>query len=265
MRVRYRAALSTLVLGMFLCGRVIAAVQDTVRGDVAADSAVAPAVGPARAAADSAASGERTAADSAERPALRRVADSTVTEWQAERAFAYANDPRYWRREDRNEKRDSRLWTLLTGKWAGRILLFLLGAILLYAILRIIADNNLQLFYRSPKRQAAPIANHEPSPIEDDLEGRLQQYLQAGDYRQAVRYLYLMSLRLLNERGLITYHQEATNREYWQQLGETPQGPPFRDLTMIYEKVWYGEFPLGDPLFRRVQQFFEDFYKTVRA
>jgi hypothetical protein len=48
-------------------------------------------------------------------------------------------------------------------------------------------------------------------------------------------------------------------------MAATPQGSAFRDLTMIYEKVWYGEFPLGDPLFLRLHQFFEDFYKTVRA
>jgi hypothetical protein len=144
------------------------------------------------------------------------------------------------------------------------IILFILGGILLYAIVRIILANRLQLFYRRQKRPMVAKPEEEDSP-EDDLEGRLMHFMQIKDYRQAVRYLYLKTLRLLNDRGMIRYHQESTNQEYWAQLRATPQGAPFRDLTTIYEKVWYGEFPLGDMLFNRLHQYFEDFYKTVRA
>jgi hypothetical protein len=108
-------------------------------------------------------------------------------------------------------------------------------------------------------------AGEEEGLVEDDLEGRLTHFMQIKDYRQTVRYLYLKTLRLLNDRGLIRYHQEATNQEYWRQLSATPQGGPFGDLVLIYEKVWYGEFPLGDALFTRLHQYFEDFYKSVRA
>jgi hypothetical protein len=143
-------------------------------------------------------------------------------------------------------------------------ILFLMGGILLYAITRIIVANRLQLFYRPPRREVF-VKTEEGSSPEDDLEGRLTHFMQTKDYRQAVRYLYLKTLRLLDDRGMIRYHQESTNQEYWRQLSATPQGGPFRDLVLIYEKVWYGEFPLGDALFIRLHQYFEDFYKSVRA
>lgn len=271
MRVLRRAMLTTLVLGTLLYDHAFAQVLDTSRAEESADSVVAPAADSTRAAdstqatPDSPAAGSQTLAAKPERPVLRKVPDATVTEWQAERAYAYANDPGYWQQpRDPGQNQDSWLARLLRSKLTEYFVLVLLGAILLYAIFRIVADNNLQLFYRSPKRRTATV-QHDPSPIEDDLEGKFHQHLQAGEYRQAVRYLYLMSLRLLDEKGLITYHPDATNREYWRQLGEAPQGAPFRDLTVIYEKVWYGEFPLGDLVFRRVHRYFEDFYKTVPA
>ena len=149
-------------------------------------------------------------------------------------------------------------------QWLEYLLLFICGGLLVFAIVKIVTQNNLQFFYRAAKRQPAA-SGEDPIAQEDDLEGRLQHYLQTRDYRQAVRYLFLKSLRLLDDRGLIRYHQEATNHEYWRQLSQTPQAKPFRNLTLIYEKVWYGEFPLGSPLFEQVHQFFEDFYKTVRA
>jgi hypothetical protein len=80
-----------------------------------------------------------------------------------------------------------------------------------------------------------------------------------------VRYLYLKSLRLLSDRGLIHLHQESTNREYLAQLGSNAHRGLFNDLTIAYEKVWYGEFPLSDGQFGRLHQYFEDFYKTVRS
>jgi hypothetical protein len=125
--------------------------------------------------------------------------------------------------------------------------------------------NRLQLFYRPPKRLAPVKSGEEEDLTEDDLEGQLTHFIQIKDYRQAVRYLYLKTLRLLNDGGMIRYHQESTDQEYWQQLKATPQGGPFRDLITIYENVWYGEFPLGDAVFVRVRAYFEDFYKSVRA
>jgi hypothetical protein len=85
------------------------------------------------------------------------------------------------------------------------------------------------------------------------------------DYRQATRYLYLISLSLLNEKGLIRWHPEATNHEYILQLRGSAWESPFRYLTGLYEKVWYGEFPLGETQFSRLRVYFDNFYKTVPA
>jgi Domain of unknown function (DUF4129) len=196
---------------------------------------------------------------------VRTIPDSVVRQWQKDKDFAYANDPAYWQREYRDNTPN---WfeRLLFSQWFGYFLLFLLGGVLLYVIVRIIQDNNLRLFYRSPGKKSSGGGLEEgPGPLEEDLEGQLLHFLQIKDHRQSVRYLYLKSLRLLNDRGLIRYHQESTNREYLQQLSATPQEAPFRDLTIAYEKIWYGEFPLDDRQFGRLHHYFEDFYKTCRS
>ncbi len=214
-----------------------------------------------------------TAADHAEPVVLRTVADSVVTDWKGDRAYEYANDPAYWRWRDYSSKAPaSRGSSSSGGRQPGFLgsqgfeyfILFLFGGILVYAVVRIIVANRLQLFYRPPRRSMG-IKSEEEGDLEDDLEGQLMHFMQTKNYRQAVRYLYLKALRQLNDRGMIRYHQEATNQEYWQQLSLTPLGAPFLDLTMIYEKVWYGEFPLGERLFTRLYQYFEEFYKSARA
>ncbi len=198
-------------------------------------------------------------------PAFRSVPDSVIARWRKDPAFVYANDPAYWRQE-RIDETPGPIWRLL-GSTAFRYFFWLLlGGLLLYAIIRIIAENNMRLFYRSSRAPGPSAGGQEQSGgVEEDLEGQLQHFLQIRDHRRAVRYLYLKSLRLLSDRGLIHLHRESTNREYLAQLSNNPHRGPFNDLTIAYEKVWYGEFPLNDRQFERLHQYFEDFYKTVRS
>ena len=202
---------------------------------------------------------------------LRAVPDTAIEAWKRDSRFAYANDPAYWRRQKRQAEKTSPFL-----KWLARVLgsagfryfiYIALGGLLVFAILRIMFENNLGLFYRSrAKRRAADDGGPgEGSPAEEDPDERLQYYLARNDHRQAVRYLYLRSLRVLGGRGLIQGGARTTNREYLRQLAGTPQEAPFRFLTGAYEKVWYGDFYPGDEAFRRLHRYFEDFDKTVAA
>lgn len=198
-------------------------------------------------------------------PAFRSIPDSVAARWRKDPDFAYANDPAYWRQEHEDEN-PGLLFRFLSSTWFRYFIWILLGVILLYAIIRIIAENNMRLFYRSPRKKGGAAVEEEQSDeVEEDLDGQLQHFLQIRDHRQAVRYLYLKSLRLLSDRGLIRLHRQSTNQEYLAQLGGDPHRGPFSDLTSAYEKVWYGEFPLSDGQFGRLHQYFEDFYKTVRS
>ena len=198
-------------------------------------------------------------------PVFRSVPDSVAARWRKDPDFAYANDPAYWQQEHVDES-PGLLRRLLTSRGFRYFFWILIGGILLYTIIRIIAENNMRLFYRSPRQKGSAAAREEhPDEVEEDLEGQLQHFLQIRDHRQAVRYLYLKSLRLLSDRGLIRLHLESTNREYLAQLGNDPHRGAFSDLTFAYEKVWYGEFPINDAQFDRLHRYFEDFYKTVRS
>jgi hypothetical protein len=66
-----------------------------------------------------------------------------------------------------------------------------------------------------------------------------------GDYRSAVRYLYLSTLLLLEERGLLRYDRSLTNREYLRSVGHLPQlAALLREVIEVFDRVWYGYRPL---------------------
>lgn len=62
-----------------------------------------------------------------------------------------------------------------------------------------------------------------------------------GDYRNAVRYLYLSSLLVLDEQGLLRYDRSRTNREYLRSVSSKPElAKPLRDVIDVFDRVWYG-------------------------
>jgi Domain of unknown function (DUF4129) len=62
-----------------------------------------------------------------------------------------------------------------------------------------------------------------------------------GDYRNAVRYLYLSSLLVLDEQGLMHYDRSRTNREYLRSVSSKPElAKPLRSVIDVFDRVWYG-------------------------
>ena len=62
-----------------------------------------------------------------------------------------------------------------------------------------------------------------------------------GDYRNAVRYLYLSSLLVLDEQGLMRYDRSRTNREYLRSVSSRPElANPLRKVIDVFDRVWYG-------------------------
>jgi len=62
-----------------------------------------------------------------------------------------------------------------------------------------------------------------------------------GDYRNAIRYLYLSSLLVLDEQGVMRYDRSRTNREYLRSVSSRPElAKPLRDVIDVFDRVWYG-------------------------
>jgi hypothetical protein len=278
MTIAYRSGilllLPLLLLGVSAAARqsdqAAASKMDTTTADTVVVGANAPATSSDLAPADTSVlsgAGETSATSLPDSVIFRSVPDSLIDAWKRNRRFAYANDPAYWHRQ-REEPSPFLQWLgrFLSSTGFRYFVYIVLGGLLVFAILRIMFENNLGLFYRNRAKKVVRGGGAQNEVAEEeDLDERLQYYLNQNDHRQAVRYLYLRSLRALGERGLIQGDGRSTNREYLRQLSGTPQEAPFRFLTGAYEKVWYGEFDLGDEAFRRLHRYFEDFDKNIGA
>jgi hypothetical protein len=68
----------------------------------------------------------------------------------------------------------------------------------------------------------------------------------AGQYREAVRRLYLAVLFVLDRRRLLRYEPTRTNGEYVRQVRLAEEAPlelhaSFERLTVLFERKWYGD------------------------
>ncbi|HYO52934.1 DUF4129 domain-containing protein [Archangium sp.] len=67
-----------------------------------------------------------------------------------------------------------------------------------------------------------------------------------GEYREAVRSLYLALLSRLHREGVIHYDTTLSNWDYLRQFRSRREWlPSFRELTLRFDFAWYGNLPVG--------------------
>ena len=88
---------------------------------------------------------------------------------------------------------------------------------------------------------------------------KAQAVSRGGDYRSAVRYLYLSSLLLLDERDILRYDRSKTNREYLRSVSNSPElAGPLSEVIEVFDDVWYGYHSLGEDSFKHYSQRVEE-------
>ena len=95
-----------------------------------------------------------------------------------------------------------------------------------------------------------------------DPDSLLRNAIKNGNYRLAVRYLYLQSLQRLSEKKFIEINSNKTNYEYVTEVRRHKFANEFASLTFQYEYVWYGEYPVDQRLFEQIQDSFIKFNKN---
>ena len=76
-----------------------------------------------------------------------------------------------------------------------------------------------------------------------------------GDYRTAVRYLYISALLWLDERDILRYDRALTNREYLERVRDNPAlRERMTPIVETFDRVWYGHLPIDAEAFAVYQR-----------
>lgn len=196
-------------------------------------------------------------------PVVRQVPDSVVGRLKNQKEFRYANDPSFWTEAPRNEnpafarfiESIARSGIL---KWVLYVFLAFIIGVVLY---QLIVVNNLFVFKTRKRKNAEKSGLGEAAgPLSPHA---FEDAARSGDYRTAVRYIYLRSLELLDGAGAITMNAKTTNQQYLAQMQKHSLRREFSWLTKVYEYVWYGEFSPAPSQYEMIRNNFYQYFAPL--
>lgn len=196
---------------------------------------------------------------------LRTIASDSVLAVNADKGFYYKRYMDSLLRATQYKVRKPRRSVDLSGSnffssIFGIVFWILAIGLFAYLVYRLFLGNS-SLLSRSRKNIASDIAVVEEENA-NDPDSLLRNAIRNGNYRLAVRYLYLESLQRLSEKKFIEINTNKTNYEYVMEVRRHKFANEFASLTLQYEYVWYGEYPVDERLFNQIHGSFTQFNKN---
>lgn len=143
----------------------------------------------------------------------------------------------------------------------GRFIVWLLFFILLGRILFKVFFNDRLFASNSKKLKTDEMGmqdNMEENLLTVDWEQLMQQAAKEDNWILAIKYSYIRLLQLMQQKELIDFRGDKTNRDYYNELTDSSYKKPFRQLSSFYEYAWYGRYPLS-------QQQYEDYMQKFQS
>ncbi len=92
------------------------------------------------------------------------------------------------------------------------------------------------------KNKDSKVIYDDENIYEIDIDKLLKSAIELKDYRLAIRYNFLKTLRFLSDQEKIKWEVYKTNYDYQCELKKENYYPFFCELTRYFEFMWYGEF-----------------------
>ena len=101
--------------------------------------------------------------------------------------------------------------------------------------------------------------------MEEDIESLIRQALDSGDYRLAVRYQFLLCLKMLKEGEWIRWQPQKTNHDYIEEIENHELRGLMSQAVRIYDYIWYGNFPLDQASYAKAVVGYESLRTKLKA
>lgn len=135
---------------------------------------------------------------------------------------------------------------------------YIMGLLFLYLIIKFFVERSSTDFISTAKNSKFKLGSEEEELIKNtDLTVLLQEAISSANYRNAVRYYYLLALKKLDEGKIILWEQQKTNEDFIREISSVELRDSFVENTRLYDFVWYGDFGLTREEFERAEQDFK--------
>ncbi|MDQ8003749.1 MAG: DUF4129 domain-containing protein [Pedobacter sp.] len=208
---------------------------------------------------------------------VREFDNQTIQEYKADKEFQYGDEEpkglnwwqRFWRnfwswldrlfgeRNPTNTK--PTIWPLVL-KYTTIVICI---GLIVFAIFKL---TGVDLKFLTGKSKAVDVPYDESleNIHEISFDDEIENTLRNGNYRLAVRLLYLQTLKHLSDKGVIDWLPNKTNLAYVKEVQKEAGFDDFANLTNQFEYIWYGDFNIDKVTFGEIQQSFQQFNAAVK-
>lgn len=202
---------------------------------------------------------------------VRILSEDILDKYKNDPAFNYEGGPKEaddWITKIRNWI-NQQLAILRSSKTYSTLLDYLYYGLMIAALILIIrglikADRRGLLFGKVNSNEIKIIESDEDIN-QLNFDELISSAIENKQYKLAIRYLFLMSLKLLSEKGLIELRNNKTNYQYLSEIKNNQIADVFRNTTSSFEWIWYGDFPVNDAILKSSQNEFNKLFSLIRV
>ncbi len=184
----------------------------------------------------------------------RNISDSALKKMQQDDDFWYANA--VFNKEKKKEKNQGAYVPLGQRTWFQTLIwIIIVGGFVTFLIMYL-AGTEVGLF----RKKSVPVnSKEEEEEMPEDIfainyQKEIDKAAAQGNYRLAVRLMFLRLLKHMSEKNVINYKQDKTNLDYLMHLYSTRYYHDFFRITRHYEYSWYGKFEVSSDAYHQISK-----------
>lgn len=139
----------------------------------------------------------------------------------------------------------------------------LIAASLVFIVILLLKNDVRMLFYKKGREVKMEYDEWTEDINKIDFDKLIDEAIAAKNFRRAVRLYFLKTLKLLSDKNLIEWKPEKTNYDFYMELKEDRFKNDFRNVSILYDYVWYGDFNIGRQEFDAASEQFKRFNRYI--
>jgi len=121
--------------------------------------------------------------------------------------------------------------------------------------------NGQDYFEKSGEKEAeleSSDSKNSRSPKTESDRGYDPEEMQSKNFKLSIRLQFIYVVRLLSEKGLISWKKHKTNSAYGRELKKHEFSNKYNHLNLLFEHVWYGNLEFSDTDLSEINNSFND-------
>ncbi len=151
-------------------------------------------------------------------------------------------------------------------KFIFNVLPYLILVLLIFLLIKFFLNvNSKSIVTGQTNKPTMQFIEDEQIIMNEDINALISEAIKQKNFRLAIRYYYLLSLKYLSAKHVIDWLPQKTNEDYINEIEQESLQNDFKDATWIYDYIWYGEFAIDEIRFNSLKSTFETLNNSIKS